>query len=174
MKNKITVHSWILTTILLCLLSISSVYSFYLSEKFVDSEYNYSIRYPSSWEANKYRSGIVLANINKSDGKGGLQIRLTKSNKGINNFINDYISDFINQMQATLINRNQMMFGYLTGYTIAFRARRGSVNYFLKTYILPVKDTSKIYIFQAGAPLKMRNQVEPVLDNIAASFKIIR
>lgn len=174
MKNKIAVHSWILTAILFCLLSIPSVYPFYLSEQFVDNKYNYSIRYPSSWEASKHRSGMVLANINSGDGKSGLQIRLTNSNKGINNFINSYISNFTNQMQATLINRNQTMFGYLTGYTIAFRSKRSSTNYFLKTYILPVENTSKIYIFQAGTPLKMKNQVEPVLDSIAASFKIIR
>jgi hypothetical protein len=171
MKNKIAVQSQILTVILLCLLLIPSAYSFYLSEQFVDNKYGYSIRYPSSWNVSKHRSGVVLANIDSGDGKSGLQIRLINSNKGINSFINSYISDFTNQMQATLMNRNQTMFGYRRGYSITFRSRRGSVSYFLKTYILPVENTSKFYIFQAGTPFEMKNQVEPVLDGIAASFR---
>jgi hypothetical protein len=143
-----------------------------LQERFIDREYGYSIQHPSSWKANIYRSGIVLADINSSDNKSGLQIRMTHSKKSLDQFIDQYIHKLNNDMQASLMDKTQTMIGYVRVYTITFKSNRGGKDYFLKSYILPVKNRSRIYIFQAGTPFEMKSQIEPILDSIADSFRL--
>jgi hypothetical protein len=158
--------------IIFSLFLISLAYSAELSERFIDEEHGYSIRYPSSWKARIYRSGIVLANINSDDNKSGLQIRLVRQKNRTNSFVDNYIEDFKKQMNASLIYEGSATIGYIRGYIAKFKSKRGNQNYFLKSYILPIDNTNKIYIFQAGTPYEMRNQTEHILDSIANSFRL--
>ncbi|MBN1998669.1 hypothetical protein JW935_14005 [candidate division KSB1 bacterium] len=158
-------------TVTFCLFLVPNVFAedFKL---FVDKEYGYSIEYPSSWKAKIYRSGIVIADITSKDKKSGLQIRMTRSKNSVEEFIDLYVRSFEKDMRATLIEKTESRIGSFTGYKISFTAKRGRTVYFLKSYILPVRATSTFYIFQSGTPQKKREHIEPVLDDMAASFRL--
>lgn len=64
-----------LISIIFIFLFSNSVYSQYLTSRYVDKDQGYSIMYPKGWQAGEYRSGIVLSEINSKDGQSGLQIR---------------------------------------------------------------------------------------------------
>jgi len=159
-----------IAVILFCFLLIPIVCSAELQKQFVDKEYGYSIKHPSSWTASIYRSGVVLANINSNDGKSGLQVRIINSSSSKDSFIDGYIDNFNSQMQADLISKRQMTIGYSSGYAIAFRANRGGRDYFLKSYIIPTK--SGFYVLQAGTPFHSKSQIERIFDSMAKSFRL--
>jgi len=143
-----------------------------LSEEFRDQQYGYSIKHPSSWNAVEYRSGVILSEINRNDNKCGLQIRFLRSNRGIGSFVDNYLSEFKSEMQATVINKSPITIDQHRGREITFRARRGGKEYFLKSYVLRADDRSGYFVFQAGTPFRERKQVEPILDEIAFSFRL--
>jgi len=161
-----------ITIIALFLLIIPSTPSAETFKQFVDREYGYSIKHPSSWKAKIHRSGMVLADINSPDNKSGLQVRITHFQNSLEAFVDRYMQTFKSQMQASFINKAQRKIGHIESCTITFRSNRGGTDYFLKSYILPVKNGSGFYIFQAGTPFETRSRIEPILDSMADSFRL--
>ena len=143
-----------------------------LSGEFQDRQYGYSIRYPASWNAAEFRSGVILSEINRNDNTSGLQIRFMRSNRSMKVFVDNYILGFRGEMQATLIRESPTTIDRYRGREIIFRARRGGNEYFLKSYVLRGKEQSGYYVFQAGTLFQERDQVEPILDEIARSFRL--
>ncbi len=143
-----------------------------LNKTFTDSEYGYSIRYPSSWKAGINRSGIVLSEVNSLDGQSGLQIRFQPSFKSLSEFVRKYVLDFQRQMQAGLIQKRSITIDRRNGYQISFQSNRGGKRYFLKSYVVPAEGRSGYYVFQSGTPSGRKARVEPILDQIAHSFRI--
>ena len=100
---KKTRHVIYVAAIVISFLLIPIALAADLPEQFVDFEYGYSIRHPSSWSAKIIRSGIVLADIHSNDNRSGLQIRVTRFQNRMNQFIDSYASEFARTMQASLI-----------------------------------------------------------------------
>jgi len=163
--------SFMMISLILGLFGVNA-FAFDLSADFTDSEYGYSIKYPSDWYSKINRSGMVLADINSKDNSAGLQIRLTHSNKSLDAYIQNYIVQFERDMQADIISQEYLIIDSRNAYTISFKANRGNKDYFLLSYIIPANKSASFFIFQAGVPYGMRNQIVPVLDAIACSFEM--
>lgn len=73
-KRSIMKKCFIWSAICICLMLITDHSTFaQAQQEFIDNNYGYSIKHPSSWKAAIYRSGIVVANINSPDNKSGLK-----------------------------------------------------------------------------------------------------
>jgi len=143
-----------------------------LSGEFQDRQYGYSIRYPASWNAVEFRSGVILSEINRNDNKCGLQIRFMSSNRKLKVFVDNYSLSFRSEMQATVIRESPITIDRLRGREIIFRANRSGRDYYLKSYVLRVDDRAGYFVFQAGAPFEEKDQVDLILDEIAFSFRL--
>jgi hypothetical protein len=159
-----------LSFVLLC---VNLCFAQDLGRTFSDSEYGYTIKYPSSgWQAKIHRSGVVLADINSNDNSSGLQIRVINTVKILDNFLPEYKQKFISEMKANIMSEETMFIDGKKAYTMTFESGRSGRSYLLKSYIIPVYQPSNVFVFQAGVPWEKRFDIVPVLDAIAASFEI--
>lgn len=114
---------------------------------------------------------IKLDITHKSD-KYGLQVRVHKKNsRSFAEFVNFYVDKFEKDMKnPPVISRKDFSGINVTGKAIAFDGRKRN-GYFLKSYIFPGERF--YYALQGGCPYDRRQELEPELDKIAASFKTL-
>lgn len=145
-----------------------SFYDGYYHDAFND----FSLKQPGNdWKfspAHRSRNLIKLDIAHKS-GKYGLQVRVhEKRGRDFNRFIADYIKRFKSDMNdPELISQNDFSGKNILGKAISFDGRERN-GYFLKSYVFSGKRF--YYALQSGCPYVHKNELEPELDKIAASF----
>jgi len=142
---------------------------------FSDSENHFRICHPDGWTLipHPHSKDLVKLDINCEAKRSGLQVRVySKRIHSLSSFADWYEQDFGKQMTGSkLLAREICTLGKNSVITLSFdgRARNG---YFLKTYL--IDGDHCFYAMQSGCPFKAKTEIEPLLDNLAASFEMLR
>lgn len=115
---------------------------------------------------------LIKLDISHQSGKYGLQVRVHKqSQQSFDEFVQNYIERFKSDMKNPEILSQQSFNGKgVTGIAITFDGQQRN-GYFLKSHIFPGKKV--FYTLQGGCPFEQKNELEPELDKIAASFSVL-
>lgn len=141
---------------------------------FTDRFNGFQIKSLPNWskEPRPKSKDLVKLDLTSSDKSFGLQVRkFLPSTLSLKKFADWYQEDFKKGMQnPVLLSRQEFMTDELTGISLSFDGTKRN-GYFLKSYIF--KDGNIFFALQAGCPMKDKEKDEPILDNIAKSFRII-
>jgi hypothetical protein len=140
-----------------------------------DNKNGFKIAQPnSSWKftPKPNSKNLIKLDITHESGKYGLQVRFYKSSlEDLESFSKYYIESFEKDMKnPPMLENSKFVVQNLSGKAVSFDGRKRN-GYFLKSYIFPAKNGW--FVLQGGCPFSQKNSIEPELDAIAASFKIL-
>ena len=165
---------FILTMVVFIAFIVSAIHAEELPETFKDKTNGYEIDYPQGWKARPYISGIIVAEINRSDRSAGFQIRVAESNLSQSAYSEQYIKRFVREMRAELLRTERLSIDGLPAVEYDLKSGRGQAPYFLKSWLIFDPTGKKNYIIQSGCPMKERSTTGHILSKMAESFRLNR
>ncbi len=138
----------------------------------MDKANGYRVDYPKGWKASPYISGIVVAEINKADKSTGFQIRITESGLSSIAYSEWYLGRLIKDMKAEFLSAKHLSINGMPAIEYALKSGRGPTPYFLKSWLIFVPTSNKIYIIQSGCLMNERSTIDPILSDMAESFRL--
>lgn len=141
--------------------------------KFQDRLNRYTLQQPGeAWKfsPSPRSKNLIKLDITHKSGKYGMQVRVhRKGQQSFDDFVSFYIARFKQDMQdPEILNQRSFAGEGVAGVAITFDGRQRN-GYFLKSYVFP--GARFYYAIQGGCPFDRKDELEPELDKIAASFK---
>lgn len=143
-----------------------------------DDRFEFEICIPESWRVTRKNERLVKLDIVSGDGKSGFQIRVQEPYHGtMDAFLDGYVTGFKRDMEGhwggelVELGRENLILAEGRGIALSFSLRRrDGQTWFFKQYIYPIRNHRIIFV-QAGCRQFQRNSVEPLLDEMARSFR---
>ena len=140
-----------------------------------DAVNGYSLKQPDQdwrFSPSHLSKDLIKLDITHKSNKYGLQVRVhNKYSRSFDEFVDFYVDNFKKDMKnPPVISHKDFSGANVTGKAIAFDGRKRN-GYFLKSYVFPGEKF--YYALQGGCPYDRRKELEPELDEIAASFKTL-
>lgn len=148
---------------------------------FRDKGGGYQIQYPSNWTLDDKTAANQMIRANIGQGESvGFQIRMYDDvEKEFDKYVDWYAEQFIEDMQGHWggemfqAGRGHGLIGKHPGSRLSFILnRQDGEKWFFKHYLWP-QDT-RVIVLQCGTPVEVRQQNEPVLDEIAETFEFVQ
>jgi hypothetical protein len=142
------------------------------TEVFDDKEYGYVIYHPGSWDADIYRSGVVVANVTTQARESGISLRIYSYTGDKNKFIDQYIEDVIRDLKAKLRSQDAKSEEGLDIIDLELTALKRKPGYCLLHRLIFFPEQKRVFVLQAGYPVGADPAVLHMLRGIIDSLKV--
>lgn len=138
---------------------------------FNDKQYGYLFKHPKDWQANIYRSGVVVSEVKNSTHKSGVNLRIYNLRVAEKTFLDDYVDDMYVSLRAKAYDIDRSFVDSIVTYDIYLKSISGKDEYSYRHWLPFFPDQKLVFVLQAGCPSSRAfRSSEPTLGSLTICF----